>query len=79
MHRDTDGNGICSENRLRLVLDRIFLVPFPGNLYPVVVSLSLLSASLASIPVILPSWIYGRWGADIAPSLSCTGSLKQHT
>jgi hypothetical protein len=42
MHRDTDGNGICSENRLRLVLDRIFLVPFPGNPYPVVVSLSLL-------------------------------------
>ena len=72
MHRDTDGNGMCSENRLRLVLDRIFLGAFPGNPYPVVVSLSLLWASRASIAIILPSWIDGRWGADIAPSLSRT-------
>jgi hypothetical protein len=42
MHRDADGNGICGENHLRLVLDRIFLVPFPENPYPVMVSLSLL-------------------------------------
>jgi hypothetical protein len=60
MHRGTDGNGICGENRLRLVLDRIFLVPFPENPYPVVVSLSLLWRRWPPSRFILPSWIYGR-------------------